>query len=542
LALVAAAVLWLTCAPRVPSPGAPVTPKEPEVTIRVGIVQNRASVQFATADPYRIVEVGGKLLIDKGQARSLWEVTVEGGKPAPSLFLLVVQTTKDRAAAERLLADLRARGVETTIDLLGKVVRVDDRELRDYRSYRVRLKRSFASRQEAQRWQGSVAGIWTTIVEEPAETPEGTLSLRNLHTGQRIFSSVPVRIEGSRVAIKDVPVGEGYIYERRENRLFRGAMEFMVDRAGKVTVVNVVSLEDYLRGVVPYEMHGDFPLEALKAQAVAARTMVVYTMGSRHPNDPFDVCADVHCQVYGGVVAETEQSNLAVRATAGEVLTYGGQLCEVVFSSSCGGHTENNENVWQGPAQPYLRGVLDIPEGAKLSGRYDLAKEEVLRRWIEGRPGVFCNVGQSSVPAGFAYAAEAFRWELKVTGGELRRTIVAATGQDPGDVTELIPLQRGVSGRIVRLQVMGRNKTVTISQELNIRKALAEPPLRSSCIVIDRKQSVSGEVLFRIRGAGSGHGVGMCQTGAAMMALRLGKDYRQILRHYFSGAEITGLY
>ncbi|MBC7186880.1 MAG: SpoIID/LytB domain-containing protein [Calditrichaeota bacterium] len=540
--LAAAAVLWLSCAPHVPPAGVPVPPQEPEVTIRVGIVQGRDRVEFATADPYRIVEAGGKVLIDKGQARSLWEVTVEGGRPAPSVFLLVVQTTKDRAAAERLLADLRAKGVEATVDVLGKVVQVGGRELRDYRTYRVRLKRLFPSRQEAQRWQGNVAGIWTTIVEEPGHTPEGTLSLRNVHTGQRIFSSLPVRIEGSRVAIKDVPVAEGYIHERRENRLFRGAMEFMVDRAGKVTVVNVVSLEDYLRGVVPYEMHGDFPLEALKAQAVAARTMVLYTMGSRHPYDPFDVCADVHCQVYGGVVAETEQSNSAVLATAGEVLTYGGQLCEVVFSSCCGGHTEHNENVWQGTAQPYLRGVLDIEEGARFTGRYDLAKEEVLRRWIEGRPAVFCNVGQSSVPAGFGYAAEAFRWELKVSASQIRRTVLAATGQDPGEVTELVPLQRGVSGRIVRLQVKGRNKTVTLSQELNIRKALAEPPLRSSCIVIDREQTASGEVFFHIRGAGSGHGVGMCQTGAAMMALRHGKDYRQILRHYFTGAEITGLY
>jgi peptidoglycan hydrolase-like amidase len=512
------------------------------MTVRVGLVHNRPSVVFAAADPYRIVDTNGKVLLSKGEARSVWQVTVEGGTPAASEFLLVVQTTKERAAAQRLVAELRAKGVEATIDVLGKAVQVGDKLLRDYRSYRVRLNRVFTSRAEAQRWQGTVAGVWTTIVEQPGRQGAGTLVLTNLGTGQRLTSTVPVRIEGSRVAIKDVPVGEGYIYERRENRLVRGEMEFMIDRIGKVTAVNIVSLDDYLRGVVPYEMGGEFPIEALKAQAVAARTMTLFTMGSRHLDDPFDLCADVHCQVYGGITAETEQSNLAVRATAGEVLTYNGQLCEVVFSSACGGHTEHNENVWQGTPQPYLRGVLDIEGGAGLAGRYDLSNEEVVRRWIDARPAVFCNVGGASSPSGFGYAAEAFRWEVTVTDAELRRTVAAVTGQDPGQVEEVTPLQRGVSGRVLRLRVRGKEGMVTISRELSIRKALAEPPLRSSCFVVDREAGPSGQTVFRIRGAGSGHGVGMCQTGAAMMALRHGKNYREILTHYFSGAEITPLY
>ncbi len=377
---------------------------------------------------------------------------------------------------------------------------------------------------------------------EQAGEPQGTLVLRERTTGQRLTSKLPVRVEGSRVAIKGVPVGEGYAYERYENRLFRGSMEFMVDRAGKVTAVNIVSLDDYLCSVVPSEMRGDFPLEALKAQAVAARTMVLCSLGSRHPNDPFEVCADVHCQVYGGVTAERDTSSVAVRATAGKVLTYEGQLCEVVYSSVCGGHTENNEHVWQGAPQPYLRGVLDIEEGATLVGRYDLSREDLLRRWIDSRPAVFCNVGGGAPAPGFGYALESFRWEVRLPADELRRTVIAATGQDPGQVLELVPGERGVSGRLVRVQVRGSTRTVTVTRELAIRKALADPPLRSACFVVDKEQGPGGQVVFRLRGAGSGHGVGMCQTGAAMMALRRHKSYRQILAHYFTGAEITRLY
>ncbi|MGQ9853696.1 MAG: SpoIID/LytB domain-containing protein [Candidatus Oleimicrobiaceae bacterium] len=541
-ALGIAALLWLSCAPRVPSPVAPPPPAEREVTVRVGILSNRPSVTVAMADPYRILDTNGQLLLHKGQPRSVWEARVEGGGPAATEFLLVIQTTKDRDAAERLASELRTKGVEATVDALGKTVQIADRLLRDYRSYRVRINRIFTSRADAQRWQATVPDVWTSVVEQPTRQPKGKLILTNLHSGDRLTSTLPVRIEGSRVAVKDVPVGEGYLYGRRENRLFRGTMELMVDRAGQVTVVNVVSLEDYVRGVVPYEMGGHFPIEALKAQAVAARTMALFTMGSRHPDDPFDLCADVHCQVYGGVTGESEQTNLAVRATAGEVLTYGGQLCEVAFSSVCGGHTEHNDNVWQGTAQPYLRGVLDIEGGASVAGRYDLSEEQLVRRWIEARPAVFCNVDGSAPPAGFGYAVEAFRWELLVSGAELRRTVVAATAQDPGEIVEVTPVARGVSGRVLLLRVRGRNKTVTISGELAIRKALADPPLRSSCFVVDSTLSSTGQIQFRIRGAGSGHGVGMCQTGAAMMALRHGKTYRDILAHYFTGAEITTLY
>ncbi|MDZ7391939.1 MAG: SpoIID/LytB domain-containing protein [candidate division KSB1 bacterium] len=509
--------------------------------IRVGIVQNQASVDFATADAFRIVDASGRVLLDKGKPRSVWRATVENGRPASPVFLLVVQTTKDRVAAERLLAELRAKGLDVVLDVLGKKVEVAGKLLRDYRSYRVRLNRVFSSRQEAEKGQSAVRGTWTTIVQEPGQ-PEGVLVLTEPATGLTLRSKLPVRVEGSRVAIKGVVVGKGYVYERQENRLFRGAMVFMVDRWGKVTAVNVVSLDDYLRSVVPSEMSGEFPLEALKAQAVAARTMVLYTMGSRHPDDPFEVCADVHCQVYGGITAEKDRSTEAVRATAGEVLTYKGQLCEAVYSSLCGGHTESNEHVWQGPAQPYLRGVVETEEGAAYAGRYDLSREEVVRRWIAARPPVFCNVGEESVPTGFGYAKDSFRWDLRVSADELRRTVTSATGQDPGQVLELVPLERGVSGRLVRLQVRGTLRTVTVARELTIRKALADPPLRSSCVVFDREEGPGGQAVFRIRGAGSGHGVGMCQTGAAMMALRHGKDYRQILNHYFAGADITRLY
>ncbi len=509
--------------------------------IRVGITQEQSQVDFAVIDKFRVLDASGRTL-GGSDPQSLWRITVRNGRPKQMVYSLVVETFKNRENAEKLLSELRAQGLRFELEILGKATEFGGVIYADYRSYRVRVPGTFRTREAASSVQSRLGNrVWTTIVSEPSDEPNGTIEMRNLQSGKRFAARSLLQLVGSRVALKDVTSGVGYHYESSENRIYRGAMEFLVDNTGSLTVINIISLEEYLRGVVPFEMAGSFPLESLKAQAVAARTRVLSTMGSRHAGDPFDVCDDTHCQVYGGTGNETENSNLAVAETEGLVVTYKNKLCDTVYSGMCGGHTENAENVWPGNPTPYLRGVLDIHHGREYTGQFDLSDEANVRRWLNTTPNVFCNTVTKEAPPALSYTAKNFRWQLSRSGEQIRRTVQTVTGRNPGTVLDVLPLKRGISGRLIEVEVRGTQQSVIIAKELQIRRALADPPLFSACIAIDRKRISSGNFEFTFTGAGSGHGVGMCQTGAAIMAAQ-GRTFQEILMHYYTDVAITQLY
>jgi len=210
-------------------------------------------------------------------------------------------------------------------------------------------------------------------------------------------------------------------------------------------------------------------------------------------------------------------------------------ICDTRYAGVCGGHTENNENVWYNDPQPYLRGRLDSELGYLLSRDY-LTGESNVRQWIESRPEVYCNTTRTQVPDYLNYTKKYFRWSVRYSREELSRIIANKTGQNIGALIEIIPLARGVSGRIKKVELRGTRKSIIIERELEIRKALSPNYLYSSCFVVDLEGND-----FIIKGAGWGHGVGMCQTGAAMMALD-GFNYREILNHYYQNSKLVKLY
>jgi SpoIID/LytB domain protein len=223
-----------------------------------------------------------------------------------------------------------------------------------------------------------------------------------------------------------------------------------------------------------------------------------------------------------------------VTETCGLILKHEDKICDTFYSGVCGGYTENNENVWEGEPRTYLQGSVDA-EQINLSDSF-LQNEDNVRRWIESSPKVFCNTQQGIVPDFLKYTTKYFRWQVSYSQSELSDIIAKKTGQNIGSLLDIVPLRRGVSGRLTEIELRGTRRTIIIEKELNIRKTLSENYLYSSCFVVDRQ-----ETEFIIKGAGWGHGVGMCQTGAAMMALN-GYNFKQILQHYYQQAEIVRLY
>ena len=314
--------------------------------------------------------------------------------------------------------------------------------------------------------------------------------------------------------LKDVTIGIDFHWERKEDQRFAGSLKFIVE-GDKVTAVNRIGVEDYLLSVISSEMRASAGLELLKAHAVISRSWV---MSNLHTHEHFDVCADDHCQRYQGCAkAVGENVRRAIDETWGEILTFDGKICDARYSKCCGGVSELFSTCWEDVDLPYLQSVPDVPEGG-------------------GKP--FCDCDDPAILGQVLNdfdleTRDFFRWEVSYGRDELGRLLLRRTGIDFGTVKELEALERGPSGRIKRLRITGTSRTEVIGKELAIRRALSESHLKSSAF----EAEWDGDVLH-LRGRGWGHGVGLCQIGAAVMAVR-GYSYREILLHYYPGTEIS---
>ncbi|HSM92125.1 MAG TPA: SpoIID/LytB domain-containing protein [Anaeromyxobacteraceae bacterium] len=335
----------------------------------------------------------------------------------------------------------------------------------------------------------------------------------------------------------DVEGGAGFVVEgvqhdlrergrEREDRAYGGRLVVTVDAAGKLAAIHAVAMEELLRGLVPAEMPALSHLEALKAQAVTARSNMLAQIGVRHLEDPYMLCAEVHCQAYRGEGAHHPRTDEAIRATAGEAI-FGRKdqrLVDAVYHAMCGGHGENNEYVWGNTPDAELRGRPDLPDPAAAPWAGGLSEEAKLRRFLAADVDAWCRR-----PA--ATRRDRWRWERRLTPADLEE-VGASLGI--GAVRSMEIRARGVSGRARYLRVTGAGGTTEVAGELKIRRLLRNLP--SAMFVFDRDGAD-----WIARGGGWGHGAGMCQWGAVGRA-EAGQDYRQILKAYYSGAEVAKVY
>ncbi len=358
---------------------------------------------------------------------------------------------------------------------------------------------------------------------------------------------VPSDPSSAAFALDDVTIGIGFHWERKERQLFRGALRILRRPAG-LTVVNDVPLEEYVASVISSEMSATCPLELLRAHAVISRSWLkgpaaagiapsgpdapgeIRRWYGREAHPDFEVCADDHCQRYQGITkAVSPAVAAAVRATAGEMLQFGGEICDARFSKCCGGLVERYDTAWDDQEIPYL---VSFPDGLTEPVPADL------ELFIRSSPAAFCNTADGALLArilpGFDQETrDFFRWTVSYSAEEAGALVASRLGVDLGPIVALEPLARGPSGRIVRLRIAGERGQLVVGKELEIRRALSRSHLYSSAFVVDR--DVAGR--FVLTGAGWGHGVGLCQIGAAVMAER-GFGYREILAHYYPGTTV----
>ena len=327
------------------------------------------------------------------------------------------------------------------------------------------------------------------------------------------------------IKVSDVPVGETFHWEHKENLIFNGELIIQGGENG-ILVVNEIDIEDYLASVNSSEMSSKAHPEFLKAQTIAARATVLATMGCHHYGEPFDLCNSDHCQCYYGSGRVENRSLEASRATEGQFLFWDGKVADTRYAKTCGGITEKFNQVWEQYDPAYLPKFFD--GGDKLIDYSDW------NEYIDSKPDCYCNPEIYPYPDFFDYARPWFRWEISFTNERLSEIIRERTGRDIGRIKDIIPAERGESGRITRITIVGDDE-LEINGELNIRRALSDSHLPSSCFIVQ----IDGEDII-FKGAGWGHGVGLCQMGALAMA-GLGFDFKEILGHYYPGVEIVNI-
>lgn len=336
--------------------------------------------------------------------------------------------------------------------------------------------------------------------------------------------------ENATISIADVPYGLGWWWEGKENRTYEGKIHLYVNNDDLFDVVVQLPLEEYLKGVVPYEIGGDSPLEALKAQAVAARCEAVIALRSGlYSGENHDLTSDVECQVFSGNRRRTPASDKAVELTRGIILTENGEPINAYYASNCGGVSELIKNVWFERVEYETYKVHNKDSKNRID--IDLSTESAAREWIFSSPHVLCNPDAGvELPL---FSQQNFRWSRSFSVTDL--TQMLSDDNDYGKITDIIPQKRGVSGRIYLADFVFENQTLQVKGELNIRQ-MWKPALRSANFVVD----MEGDSIT-LHGAGWGHGVGMCQSGAISLA-KQGYSYEFILKHYYTKASVTGMY
>jgi SpoIID/LytB domain protein len=377
---------------------------------------------------------------------------------------------------------------------------------------------------------------------------------------------------GNSFLLRNVTIGKQFHWEQKEDQRFTGGLRFIVE-GGRICAINTVQTEDYLKSVISSEMSATCSPELLKAHAVTSRSWLLAQIeksrnlaesGKKYRTDftgedeiirwydreehaNYDVCADDHCQRYHGLTKIlTPRAVSAVDATFGQVLMSDGEICDARYSKCCGGISENFENVWEPDPKSYLTAVADTHPHGQFPAA-DLRDEQEATGWIHSSPTAFCNTSDLSVlsqvlPGFDQKTRDFYRWKVEYDQEELSALIRSRSGIDFGKIVRLEPLERGRSGRMIRLRVSGTKRSVIVGKDLEIRKWLSPSHLYSSAFTVDTeniKNGIPGK--FILNGAGWGHGVGLCQIGAAVMG-ELGYGYREILGHYFRGATVDPLY
>lgn len=514
--------------------------------LRIGLIENRDSIEFRLTGRFSVVNDQGVSILKDVASSVKWRVKIEHYSPAKYTYNILLGKFHERRLAQDCEYKLIEKGIGTRIKVHGGKLYYNDKVVNDNTQLWVVVD-DLNSEQEAQTFaKQRMSEFEYQIIKEKIYEPHASLEL---------FDSEFEKLGESEGVIRVVPESPGivtYIYDsildsEFQNRPVKyrslgGPLEFRCTDDGKIIIICEMPLEKYIESVVALEVNPDFPIEAIQAQAIAVRSKTIASLGIKHYEDTFHLCSNSHCQLFDGLVQTPETISKAVQTTKGKVLRDSRQVIDANYSFICGGYTEAfhtlNQEGFEDPYPPVFCGDSKNQQQQSV----DLTDEKKLNKWVHEEPDVYCNLARLPPNNQLHYIPKQFRWHLSYDRQELEEIISAKIGYDIGTIYDIIPIRRGTSGRIFEIEILASNKNILLEGEQKIGQTLSNERLASSCFIVDRQFDDNGFPLsFTFYGAGSGHGVGLCQVGGIAMALQ-GKNYTQILSHYFRGIELKKIY
>jgi len=504
--------------------------------VRIGIIQSAQEVCFKCNSDFEVRNVDDEILFT-GHPDKQYELQIVNSQPAVINYQLRVESFRTEQEANDKLEGWTDQGFSAKVRPVGLRFDVNETSINN-REYWI-VVGNFSTNKEAEDFiQENDFAVDVKIVEDIKIKASGDIGYESRSLGNRV-RIIPKNDD--LIYVENVPIGIEFHWQRQETLAYRGLIEVGFNNSGNLEAVNELDVENYLASVNSSEMTPDCPIALLEAQTVAARSTVFATMGKHHYNTSYHLCSDDHCQCYQGALREQDISRFAMENTYGKVLMVGSEVCDARYSKICGGIIESYDNVWEEWDIPYMVAGID----SNQSIEYPADTEEKAKKFIDDSPDVFCNTSIYSLPLRLAnlYSTQnLFRWEVSYEREELEKLLKQKLQFDVGELVDLKPLKRGASGRLIYLEIVGTKKTVKLGKELQIRRAFSKSHLYSSCFYFINERDKNGKLKrILLKGAGWGHGVGLCQVGATVMALK-GFSYENILFHYYKNSKLVKLF
>ncbi|GAB4190382.1 MAG: hypothetical protein Kow00108_25960 [Calditrichia bacterium] len=517
-----------------------------EPIIRVGVFQGQNHVDFILKDPFDVFDLDGNVLIKNVHNSRRWRVKIKEQIAGKEVFeLILFETPNENLALERL-KEAQDISEQARIEVLGGEIYLNESKVNENVKYQI-VSGEYSDEKRAKRDMIRYRPQFNPIVNKKViKEPVGRIELFDSEYEHSIELDDGVRIiphDYSSVVhfLEVVKYDKFFQKEYRRDYYYNGGIEIRFDPTGDLMAISELPLEQYLKRAVFSESEENLPKDFYKAMAIVIRSEILARVGHQHRTEKFDLCDWGHCMRYYGEKFNDPNIDTAIEETRGQVLQLeDGKVLDAYFNLICGGHTEDAARVWDMDQKSATHGKFDgklIPDDFK-----GLQSEDQVKQWINSRPDAFCNLQNRQVPKALLVTNKYFRWEVYYTRKELQDLIIKKVGIDLGELIDIIPVRRGSSGRLKEVELIGSLKTITLKGELNIRSALSHDYLDSSCFYVEKELDDSGfPISFILLGAGQGHGVGMCKTGASVMALE-GFKSDEILEHYFESSDVVKIY
>lgn len=512
---------------------------------RIGLFQGQEHMDLKIMGEFSVYDGAGNRLLSKVNSDLKWRVKIKESKPGKESFFLVLYESFNLKKTEAKLALAQKLDPGAKIRTMGGEIFLDSRKVNDNTKYCVvcgNYSSEIAARKAFKKFQPDFIPYFEKQNDKESHGIMEAFDAEYDHSTEAtdVLRIVPKKPE---TLLKVFGVRSYNDILQRENfndLVFNGSIEFRFDVSGKLMAISEVPLEIYLKRVIYSEIGTGLPLELFKSLAIVCRSEAMARIDHRRLGDPYHYGDNGETLRYFGDEYTDDKIDQAVDETSGQVIISDNFIRDSHFHLICGGHTEDAMGLFDTDEETFYNGKVDSAK--KPKDLNDLGNEESANKWINSRPDTWCNLRGRDLPPALERVKKYFRWEVNYSRRELEDIIRKKTGEDIGIIFELIPHQRGRSGRLLEIELIGSLKNYRIRGQLSIREALSHDYLPSSCFLVERELDETGTpISFTFVGAGQGHGMGMCKTGAAVMAMDKA-DAKKILKHYFSECRIASIY